>query len=716
MVRRVRREISRVVRVARFESRDRFANKVRPVKPRVINMMANDICNSHCVMCNIWQQKRDYEMSPAELRQVLSDPLFEKVRGVGITGGEPTLRPDLPDLFEACIESLPALRNLSTITNAIREEQVVDRIERCGDVAQQHGKSFSVMVSLDGYGEVHDAHRGTPGNFASATNVIEHFSNRNDVSVQVGCTITNQNVWHVDELLDWMIDRGVYGRFRVAEFIDRLYNHDLGSHIRNFSDDEVYHLTGFFKKLELFYETNEAFRDTYRSIQGMLQGEPRSSSCPYQVDGVVLGSTGNLLYCAPKSKPLGDARNSSALALYKEQLGERKRIREEHCSDCIHDYHAPPRAKAQASRYGEMAWRLALRQPISPVAPLARMVKRRPAQQRHVVITGWYGTETVGDKAILAEIVEQYRAQYGADIALTITSIHPFVTERTMRELGIDAEVVRAYSAEFLRACASADEIVVGGGPIMGIADLGLLLSAFRIGKRRGARRVVYGCGMGPLDDPRYERMARRLLLLADDISLRDMASVSWAERLTGRRDVTRVPEPAHSYLTRHFPPGLALNATPTQGGTLACFLRSWPTEYRSGRSDDDFRRLRASFEERLARSIGELCRRTGWTPVFYSMHTFAVGGDDRDFNRRFVREYDLESFGARIELQPSSVAQIVDGMRQADHNICMRFHSVVFADALGRPFSAFDYTNGVKRRSSLPLSSRKPLIFPPLV
>ncbi len=124
---------------------------------------------------------------------------------------------------------------------------------------------------------------------------------------------------------------------------------------------------------------------------------------------------------------------------------ERKRIRDENCSSCIHDYHAPPTVEAQASRYG-LEGRFEVYPFTSSTAGVARFARRRRRQQKQIVITGWYGTETVGDKAILAQIMERYRAEYGPDVALTISSIHPFVTRRTLYELGMSADVVPAYS------------------------------------------------------------------------------------------------------------------------------------------------------------------------------------------------------------------------------------------------------------------------------
>ena len=38
------------------------------------------------------------------------------------------------------------------------------------------------------------------------------------------CTVVRSNVYGLHDLLDWAKDHGVYVRYRVAEFIRRLYN------------------------------------------------------------------------------------------------------------------------------------------------------------------------------------------------------------------------------------------------------------------------------------------------------------------------------------------------------------------------------------------------------------------------------------------------------------------------------------------------------------
>src|SRR5471030_1202794 len=95
--------------------RDEWIGKIYPCKPVVLQFPVNDICNSRCVMCDIWKRKRDKEITPGELRQILRDPLFKAVRYVGMSGGEPTLRKDLPEIGRVLVESLPRLQGFGII-------------------------------------------------------------------------------------------------------------------------------------------------------------------------------------------------------------------------------------------------------------------------------------------------------------------------------------------------------------------------------------------------------------------------------------------------------------------------------------------------------------------------------------------------------------------------------------------------------------------------
>ena len=702
MIRKIKNILRPLYKLYRYKLRDfksKYLYQYFPKKPEVINFLANDICNSKCVMCNIWEQKQEHEISPEELEIVLSDGLFKHIKHVGVTGGEPTLRSDLPELYRVICKSLPSLKAVSIITNAIKEKEVIERIEKVHEVCKEYGKDFSVMVSLDGYGEVHDKNRRRPGNFESAIQVIEHIRSQTEIPLAIGCTLTKDNLWGADELLDYLKEHNIYGRFRIAEYINRLYNDNLKDSIRSFTPIESYNLACFFQRLQLEFESNPSYKRTYANIQHMLMGGSRQIGCPYHTDGVVLDSRGNVQYCAPKSKVLGSAIKDSAQRLFKGNLKERKRIMKENCSDCIHDYHAPITAKEQIDIYKEAFYKRLLSIPHSHKSLKLGVLFNSPSFKKstnQVFITGWYGTETVGDKAILGAILDYYDAYYEGKVSFIISAFHPFITIQTLRELNREATVVHVYSYDFIASARTSDITVMGGGPLMDMESLSVPLAAFRLANKAKKKTVIFGCGLGPLHKKKYLDVVVELLNTATEIKLRDSNSLKWAIELSNRNDIEMYGDPAYHYVKK-----FKQESKPIKEKKLSCFLRDWSKEYIGELPEDDFEKIKADYEQKLAKSIKDFCKKYDLIPSFYCMHTFCVGGDDRSFYRRFTKTYfqDMEYY---VEETPSSVEQIVNAMITSEHNLCMRFHSVLFANTLETDFFAIDYTNGGKIKGYL--------------
>jgi MoaA/NifB/PqqE/SkfB family radical SAM enzyme/polysaccharide pyruvyl transferase WcaK-like protein len=687
-----------------IDVRDHYLGQILPRQPRTLNLLINDVCNSRCQMCNVWQQKRDKELTPDELAIILRDPLFNRLRYVGVSGGEPTLRADLPEIYRVLVEKRPHIHGTGIITNAIQKDMVLERVLAAAEVCRQANLPFSVMVSLDGVGEVHDQVRGRAGNFESAVAVIRHLRDQTDIPVRIGCTVAKDNVWYVDEMLDWCRRENVYGRFRVAEFIDRLYNAGQTDYIRNFTEQEKYHLGLFFAKLEHEYEPSLKVRRIYGNIRRMLmENAPRSISCLYQTVAVMLDCRGQLAYCAPHSPALGNCLETPAQEIYRGHLEIRRAILARDCPHCIHDYQAASAAAEQWRELADLFWRRRLSLP----AALSAAKRVRPAQSggargrrtevrtTNYLIMGWYGTETAGDKAMLGEIIHRIEQQR-PDARITLASIYPYLSVQTLKELGYtDTPIIATYSADFWRAVQAADEIVMGGGPLMHISSLGFVLRAFVRAKRAGRRTRIAGCGIGPLSrGVKYEEAVAHILRLADVIELRDTASVEWAKRLTGRADITCSGDYAMGFvrrwMARHSGEGVS------KSPTLNLYLRDWPAEYQGALTDAEFRETKQRFEQQLGQWIGVLCEQFHLRPRLLPMHHFCVGGDDRDFNRRFAKTY-LAHLNPLVEYRPLSVQEILTLMQEATLCLCMRFHSVLFAHTLGTPFFAIDYTQGGK-------------------
>jgi MoaA/NifB/PqqE/SkfB family radical SAM enzyme len=133
------------------------------VLPMNLTISVSYRCNSRCKTCNVWQRPNDdftieeYEKTFASLGQA---PYW-----FTFSGGEPTLRKDLPDMVESAYRNCrPGIINIPT--NGIQDKIIPGRIEKVLQAAP--GSDVIINLSLDGVGTKHDEVRGVKGNFERA--------------------------------------------------------------------------------------------------------------------------------------------------------------------------------------------------------------------------------------------------------------------------------------------------------------------------------------------------------------------------------------------------------------------------------------------------------------------------------------------------------------------------------------------------------------------
>lgn len=168
-------------------------------------------CNAKCAMCfyaNDMEMKEE-DLTFDEIRKI-SETAGE-INRLWLSGGEPTLREDLPEIIEMFYRN-NKIKDINMPTNGLKADRVIEWVTRlrksCPDC------NLTVSVSLDGFTKTHDLQRGVPGNFYKALDTLKKVDNnfRDDGKVlkNIATVITRYNV---DELLDFML--WTYGRLNV---------------------------------------------------------------------------------------------------------------------------------------------------------------------------------------------------------------------------------------------------------------------------------------------------------------------------------------------------------------------------------------------------------------------------------------------------------------------------------------------------------------------
>jgi polysaccharide pyruvyl transferase WcaK-like protein len=313
-----------------------------------------------------------------------------------------------------------------------------------------------------------------------------------------------------------------------------------------------------------------------------------------------------------------------------------------------------------------------------------------------VAILGWYGTETLGDKAILAGIIFNL-LEYGLNLEnITLVSLRPAYSKLTLIELGMEKVNLR-YTYELKdnpELIQEHDLYIFGGGPLCDIEEIVDMMIIFSKAKSLGKMTMIYGCGIGPLNNPRYQEALRRLIRNTDYACFRDTLSlekyspiIKELQKYDGNNCFI---DPATNYL-RNFRD--RVDWPLIQEAYVLFSFRKWPQMYADGLNSEEFHNKYTKFEEQMIRVIEQFMTQ-GYRVVLMPMHNYFVGDDDREYYLNIVRK--LRN-GEKIKIisHDYTPEESINYFRHAKYAICMRFHSVVFSVSCNTPCIAIDYHYG---------------------
>ncbi len=129
-------------------------------KPLAVSLEITHNCIAKCMMCNIWKIPQETpNLSMSKWIGVLSSELCSDLVELDITGGEPFLRADLSDLFDAVCDlrqnHLKALKTVAVTSNAFLTRRILDNLELALPKLKENGIDLIMVCAMDAIGELH---------------------------------------------------------------------------------------------------------------------------------------------------------------------------------------------------------------------------------------------------------------------------------------------------------------------------------------------------------------------------------------------------------------------------------------------------------------------------------------------------------------------------------------------------------------------------------
>jgi polysaccharide pyruvyl transferase WcaK-like protein len=314
-----------------------------------------------------------------------------------------------------------------------------------------------------------------------------------------------------------------------------------------------------------------------------------------------------------------------------------------------------------------------------------------------ITIIGWYGTETIGDRAILAGIFTFFKKAFG-EFEVKLGSLYPFFTQRTLNEdysfweescdYIFPVQIFDSKKARELdNAIKDSDLVLMGGGPLMHIEPLFMVEYALKKAKKLGKTTALLGCGVGPIFSRKFKKSLINIVNSSDLILLRDSFSKKYLEDIfdeyvaTLQKKIYISFDPAVQCakdFNRLFRQDVELD-------TIAVNLRDFPQEYSKDRNDIDINKKLYEFVDFLASNF------PGHNISLVPMHYFHIGNDDREFLNKI--RFELDKKNISVQNKPLSMVGTMKVYSHAKFNIGMRFHSVVLQTMVSGKNFVLDYT-----------------------
>ncbi len=323
----------------------RLLDNPQPRPTSIANFAVTYRCTSRCKTCNIWRidAPERGELTLDEVKWLFKSnrDFLRDVRSIQITGGEPFMRLDLPELVSAIHEALPRCV-FGIPTNGLAPTRIENATEALIEYLGSH--NIGVSISIDGLEMTHDAIRGIEGSFERAVETLRRLSalrgDYPDLRLAVGMTLTSENYGELLEVFRLARRHGAGFSFRPVNYSEIYY--------RN-TRDEVTMKEAKGELLPAIQKLGRAVVDRYgflasaatlRYFQGALDyiRDPWSRwlRCSAGSDSLFLDPYGNVYPCLFLDERMGNVRERPMEEMWASEEASRcrARIRSGDCPGC----------------------------------------------------------------------------------------------------------------------------------------------------------------------------------------------------------------------------------------------------------------------------------------------------------------------------------------------------------------------------------------------
>ena len=291
----------------------------KPGMPQALSLEVTHDCIARCIMCNIWKIPDTVpNLSIPEWRELLSSGLFSDLRELDVTGGEPFIREDLTDLFDAICElkqkNLRFLQSIAITTNGLLTDRVLKATEKILPALRKEGLDLVVVVAMDAVGELHNRIRNYKHAGSKVRKTIEDLCKLKEAHpnmiVGLKTTILPLNINELSRILAFAESRGLFIIISPCIMTEGRYlNLDRTENLA-FSHEDIEKMIAFF--------SSDQFRWSFHaeSLIDFLKTGVMKKPCSCGFNYLFVRSNGELFLCPLIKESVGKVTTADVSELF----------------------------------------------------------------------------------------------------------------------------------------------------------------------------------------------------------------------------------------------------------------------------------------------------------------------------------------------------------------------------------------------------------------
>jgi MoaA/NifB/PqqE/SkfB family radical SAM enzyme len=282
-------------------------------------------CNSRCVMCDIWKNDIQDEMKPHEY-----EALPTTLREINITGGEPFLREDLPEILETIQARCGAVR-LIVSTHGFMTE----RIRKLGPELKRVAPDLALRISIDGVAATHERVRGIPRGFQKDMESLKILKETGFQDLGIAMTVMDGNASEIRAVHKLSVELGVDFSITIATDSDIYFGQDKSA----FRPENLEELREGFRYLvgrhyRSFRPRNVARAWFEKGLVDYAEGRGRALPCDAGQGFFYLDSRANVYACHVVPSLMGNLRQKSWSEIWTDTDSDEQRRKLSGCEKC----------------------------------------------------------------------------------------------------------------------------------------------------------------------------------------------------------------------------------------------------------------------------------------------------------------------------------------------------------------------------------------------